>query len=121
MIGFGEAPDENKMKKQGRKSIIEVAAGGWQLYIIRCSDDTLYTGITNDTEARIQAHNLGKGAKYTHGRGPVQLLAVWNYPNRSEASKAEYACKKMSRSQKLLLILSGLEPLNVLNPSRKKQ
>ncbi|HXC06599.1 MAG TPA: GIY-YIG nuclease family protein [Bacteroidia bacterium] len=79
-------------------------ADRWVLYLIRCADDSIYTGITNNLEARIQAHNTGKGAKYTRGRAPVLLLAVFEYDSKSEASKAEYAMKKCSRGKKLALI-----------------
>jgi putative endonuclease len=109
------------MKKQVKRDTEEAISESWQLYILRCSDDTLYTGISNDVDARIKAHNLGKGAKYTQGRVPVILLASWNYPNKSEASKAEYALKKMSRSQKLLLISKGLKPDKERSRSGKKK
>jgi putative endonuclease len=109
------------MKKQLKKSLTESSPDCWHVYIIRCADDTLYTGISNDVEARIQAHNQGKGAKYTQGRGPVLLLATWTYPNKSQASKAEYALKKMSRSQKLLLISGGLKPGTHTSGSGKKK
>ena len=76
----------------------------WFVYILQCSDNTLYTGITNDVKARISKHNSGKGAKYTRGRTPVVLKRIFKYKNRSEASKAEYALKKLSRARKLKLI-----------------
>ena len=71
------------------------------LYVCRCSDGTLYTGISHDVEARIERHNLGRGAKYTRSRRPVVLLAIWEYPDRSAASKAEYAFKRLRRVEKL--------------------
>ncbi len=76
----------------------------WVVYILECSDGTLYTGITNDLDKRIKAHNSGTGAKYTRSRCPVILRIFWESPNRSEASKLEYAIKKLSRKKKLLLI-----------------
>lgn len=76
----------------------------WFVYIVECSDGTLYTGITNDVKKRIGAHNNGTGAKYTRSRCPVVLKAYWEQPNRSEASKVEYQIKKLSRKKKLLLI-----------------
>ena len=63
----------------------------WYLYVVLCSDSTLYTGITTDIKRRINEHNTGRGAKYTRGRGPVVLLHLRQYKNRSDASKAESA------------------------------
>ena len=76
----------------------------WTVYLIRCKDDTLYTGITTDLEARIQTHNTGKGAKYTRGRGPVHL--VWSQKNltQSQARNREIEIKKLTRAQKSKLI-----------------
>lgn len=76
----------------------------WYMYIVECADSTLYTGITNDIAARITKHNSGKGAKYTRNRTPVILKASWEYENKSEASKAEYVFKQLSRVEKLNLI-----------------
>lgn len=75
----------------------------WVVYILRCSDDTLYTGITNDLEARIAAHEAGTGAKYTKGRAPFDLFYTEICENRSVASKRELEIKKLSRVHKLLL------------------
>lgn len=75
----------------------------WFVYILRCSDDTLYTGITNDLERRIKQHNEGKGAKYTRGRGPVALVKSFECESKSEALKLEFAIKKLSREEKLKL------------------
>jgi putative endonuclease len=74
-------------------------------YIVRCKDGTLYTGWTVDLEQRIAAHNQGKGAKYTRNRGPVELLATWTSPSKSEAMKLEYSIKQMSRHEKQILIM----------------
>ena len=79
----------------------------WFCYILRCADDTLYTGITNDIEKRLAAHNQGTAAKYTRARGPVLLVLVENCTDRSAALKREMAIKSMSRAQKLALILSS--------------
>lgn len=76
----------------------------WSVYILRCSDGTLYTGITNDLERRVKAHNDGTGAKYTKGRGPVVVVHTESYEDRSSASKREIAIKRMTRSEKLRLI-----------------
>ncbi len=84
-------------------------------YIIRCSDGTLYCGWTNDLTSRLAAHNSGKGAKYTKGRGPVTLVYSELYDSQSDAMKREAAIKKLSRDEKETLILSqkGGEPLTV--------
>lgn len=73
----------------------------WCVYLLECSDGSYYAGITNDLENRIKAHNNGTGAKYTRGRGPVKLLAQKFFDNRSEASKAENAIKKLPKNLKL--------------------
>lgn len=79
------------------------------VYILKCADDTLYTGITTELERRIKEHNSSdKGAKYTRVRRPVRLVYSEKYPNRSAASKREYEIKKkMSRAEKLKLIGSN--------------
>lgn len=76
----------------------------WFVYIVECSDETLYTGITNDIEARVATHNSGKGAKYTSTRTPVTLR--WSIPakDRSEATRLEREIKKMPRKIKLAMI-----------------
>lgn len=76
----------------------------WQVYILRCGDDTLYTGITDDLSRRIAAHNAGKGAKYTRGRGPVTLVYTEICHDKSCALKREHAIKALPRSKKLALI-----------------
>jgi putative endonuclease len=80
----------------------------WSCYILRCVDDTLYTGITNDLEKRLAAHNAGTAAKYTRARGPVELVFVEDCADRSAASKRELAIKNLTRAKKLVLIRSGL-------------
>ena len=64
------------------------------VYILRCSDDTLYTGWTNDLEKRIKAHSNGTGAKYTRGRGPVELVYFEEFDDKKDAMKREYEIKK---------------------------
>lgn len=73
----------------------------WKVYILRCADDTLYTGVTKDLEQRVAQHNEGKGAKYTRGRGPVTLLWSASGMTRGEALKEEFRLKQLSREQKL--------------------
>ncbi len=72
----------------------------WVVYILKCADDTLYTGITNDLPARITAHESGQGAKYTRGRAPLKLIYSENCENRSSATKREMVIKKLSRLDK---------------------
>lgn len=76
----------------------------WTVYMLRCADDTIYTGIARDADKRLDAHNSGKGAKYTRARRPVQM--IWSEPAdcRSTASKREYAIKRLRRREKLALI-----------------
>ena len=76
----------------------------WKVYILRCSDDSLYTGITTDLARRVYEHNAGKGAKYTRSRLPVNIVYFEKYPDRSSASKEEARIKKLTRDKKLLLI-----------------
>ena len=73
----------------------------WYLYILRCGDDTLYTGITNDISARLKAHASGKGAKYTRGRGPLELVYQEQQESYSAALKREHQVKQLTRAQKL--------------------
>ena len=77
----------------------------YYLYILRCKDKTLYSGITLDLDRRVSEHNsLKRGAKYTRARRPVNLVYFKKYRNRSTASKAEAKIKKLSRQEKLDLI-----------------
>ncbi len=77
----------------------------WYLYVLRCADGSLYTGITTDVEKRIEAHNAGKGAKYTKGhRRPVRLLRSWGPFDESSARRYEAKFKQRSRKHKELYI-----------------
>ena len=73
-------------------------------YIVKCSDETLYTGWTNDLEKRLRAHNSGKGAKYTKTRRPVKLVYYEEHETKNEAMSREYAIKQLTRREKELLI-----------------
>lgn len=75
----------------------------WIVYILRCADMTLYTGITNDLDARLKKHVQGKGAKYTRGRAPYDLILSEFYATKGEALKRELEIKKLSHAQKLSL------------------
>jgi putative endonuclease len=79
----------------------------WYVYIVECSDGTLYTGISNNIDRRIKEHNKGIGSKYTKGRRPVTLLARWDCADKSHASKMEYRIKGLTREDKLRLIING--------------
>jgi putative endonuclease len=79
-------------------------AGKNYVYIVRCRDGSLYTGWTTDIEHRLEAHNSGKGAKYTRGRGPVELVHLEEFGNKNDALSRESAIKKLSREKKLELI-----------------
>jgi len=73
-------------------------------YIVRCKDDTLYCGWTNDLKKRIESHNAGTGAKYTRGRRPVELIYYESFEKKEDAMSREYAIKQLSRQEKLELI-----------------
>ena len=72
----------------------------WVLYVLKCNDGTLYCGITNDLTRRLAQHNAGKGARYTKGRGPLEVLKSWPAASMSAALKAERAFKALSRADK---------------------
>ena len=76
----------------------------WTLYILKCNDDSLYTGITNNLEKRVSDHEAGIGAKYTLGRGPFEIVYQEKLEDRSSASKREFAIKKLSKLEKEKLI-----------------
>lgn len=76
----------------------------WVVYMLRCGDGSLYTGCTNDLPRRLEAHQSGRGAKYTRGRPPVALAYREEVPDRSAALRREAAIKRLTRQQKLALI-----------------
>ena len=80
----------------------------WWVYLVSCSDGSLYTGITTNVERRISEHNTSKkGAKYTRNKRPVRLVYSEVQSDRSTASKREYFIKKLSREEKIKLIKKG--------------
>lgn len=81
----------------------------WYLYILRCKDGTLYTGITTDIFRRLEEHRSGRGAKYTRGRGPLELVYEENCGSHSDALKRELEIKSISRREKEQLILQQRE------------
>jgi putative endonuclease len=84
----------------------------WQVYIILCSDETLYTGITTDLRRRFDQHAAGYGAKYFRGRHPVGVVYRENGHTRSTASRREHEIKSLERPDKLALIASERNDLN---------
>ncbi len=75
-------------------------------YIVKCSDNTLYTGWTNNLEKRIKTHNAGKGAKYTKSRLPVTLVYYETFQTKEEAMRREWEIKHLTRREKLQLLAS---------------
>jgi len=75
----------------------------WFVYMLRCGDGSLYTGITDDVDRRLEIHRSGKGAKYTRGRGPLELVYVEEQPDKSSALKREIQLKRQPRTYKLSL------------------
>lgn len=90
---------EHNSKKGGAGNMAE-----YYTYMVLCSDNTLYTGYTDNIERRIQAHNSGKGAKYTKARLPVELVYQETFASKQDAMKREYAIKQYTRAQKLRLL-----------------
>lgn len=74
------------------------------VYIVECSDGSLYTGYTTDVERRVEEHNSGNGAKYTRGRNPVSVVYTESFETKSDAMSREYEIKQLSRSQKEAVI-----------------
>lgn len=88
------------------------------VYIIQCSDNTLYTGYTTDIKRRINEHNTGNGAKYTRGRTPVTLKHVEIFQNKSSAMQREYSIKQQKRSEKLKLISDNKNYVTIKHTSQ---
>ena len=76
----------------------------WYVYVARCADDTLYCGIARDLAARIAAHDAGKGARYTRGRGPLTVVLRRRCASKGDALRLEYAFKQLSRAEKEALV-----------------
>jgi putative endonuclease len=79
----------------------------WTVYVLRCGDGTLYTGVTTDLERRLREHRAGTGARYTRARGPFTLVYQERYAERSSALAREWAIKRLTRRAKLELIGAG--------------
>ncbi len=90
----------------------------WHLYIIRCSDSSLYTGVTTDVSRRVIAHNRKSGGRYTRTRTPVALVYQESYPTQSRALKREAQIKRWSRARKLVQIKCNIQEFDNLAKSR---
>ena len=90
--------------------------GLWSLYLVRCSDRSLYTGITTNVKERFAQHSDGgvRAAKYLRGRGPLQLVFSTEVGDRSEASRLEWRIKQLTKTQKERLVIEGLSALEAL-------
>ena len=86
-------------------------ANRYYVYLLRCADDTLYCGITNDVEARLAAHEAGTGARYTRGRGPLELVLTRRCRDKGSALRLEYKIKQLDRRAKLALDRAALTKL----------
>lgn len=76
----------------------------WLIYMLKCNDGSLYTGVTNNLEARLGVHRLGKGSKYVRSRRPFELIYTEEHPSKSDALKREHQIKRLSRDAKIQLI-----------------
>lgn len=83
----------------------------WFIYLIRCRNNSLYTGITTDVERRFLEHESGKGAKYLRGKGPLKLVFYEEVGTKSDASKLEHLIKKLSKKEKESIIKEGIANL----------
>jgi putative endonuclease len=82
----------------------------WFVYVVRCADGSLYTGISTDVAARVAAHNAGRGARYTRARRPVELLHTERKRSQSTAARREAAIKALPRARKLSLVAAREAP-----------
>jgi len=102
IAGTFESLDTKHRAMVGSRCVSE-AESPWYLYILRCRDGTLYTGIARDVLARLALHESGRGARYTRGRGPFELCAKRQCRSKGDALRLEYAIKRLSRTDKLRL------------------
>ena len=105
---LAKAPAANEVEQQDNAS--STAGKRHFMYVIECADGSLYTGYSPDVQARFAAHQAGTGAKYTRGRGPLNLLAVAEFPTKHDAMSAEYRFKRLSRDRKDDLLAKAAEP-----------
>jgi putative endonuclease len=88
-----------------------MSTADWQLYLVRCADGSLYTGIATDVERRFAEHQAGRGAKYLRGRGPLQLVYRQPAGDRGQALRLELAIKRLSKQEKEALVRGSRAPL----------
>jgi predicted GIY-YIG superfamily endonuclease len=88
---------------------VSTATTDWYVYIVRCGDDSLYTGIARDLDERIAIHNTGEGARYTRSRLPVELVYHETAADRSTAQRREHSIKSLPRTSKLKLIAAAAD------------
>jgi putative endonuclease len=93
--------DEEGISNIQRSELSCMSENNWVVYLVRCSDKSLYCGISNDVHRRLKEHNTGRGAKYTRSRRPVELIDISPELPKGEALKLEYRIKKMSADQKI--------------------
>src|SRR5438552_14093162 len=98
------------MGKKNRKPRADPAANKWFVYVLRCADGSLYTGIAKDVARRCQQHNDGTASRYTRSRLPVELIYHEAHPSQSSALKREAAIKAMNRREKLAMAHQGKKP-----------
>jgi putative endonuclease len=98
------------MNKVGNEFGNELATEIWWLYLLLCSDGRTYVGIAKDVQARFDVHVSGRGARFTRANRPVKVLGAQHFINRSEASKAEYVLKQLSREERLAWALKFVWP-----------
>jgi putative endonuclease len=91
--------------------------GHWFVYLLECRGESIYTGIATDVDRRYAMHVAGKGARYTRSHPPLRLLARFAFPDRSAASRAEYAIKQLSPAQKRALCAGSWRPEFLAGPS----
>ena len=89
----------------------------WYVYVLQCSDNSLYCGITTDVERRVSEHQSGVGAKYTRAKLPVKLLVFWTEENRSDATKAEIVFKRLKKKKKLQVIQEKISEQQFISKS----
>ena len=100
---------------------VEQLVGRWFVYILRCGDGSLYTGIAKDMDRRLGQHNAGTASRYTRSRLPVSLEYQEEHPTQSAALKREAAIKAMPRNEKELLMRSGSSSIRLSSPERHPQ
>lgn len=100
-LATADKPLVAKRDPQAAVLVNEKPSSTWVLYLLECQHDTYYCGITNNMTSRFQAHQSGKGARYTRANPPLRILAVMSFADRSAASRAEYQLKQQRKSNKI--------------------